>query len=521
MLQKRKKQGDEVRRGGKQAKKNAFRDDFLASDSDDDRPAASMPAEDEDPFADETPDERRLRMAREYLKKVESQIEDEVCNGAQIIVYFSTFSSNPSALFLTAQDADADAEEEDNDDGAARSSASSIDRLNQRLQQDVLRAEGRLKKQIAHQLVDATFVASSVSILGRMPLSVTSLSLSGDDRVAYAGCKDGSIACWDVTTGQKLHTFKSVPSSRKARGDGGGGGGGAPPLKTFMARHAEQAAGHIGQVLAVAVSSDGNLLASGGTDKLVRIWDTRTNTQVRAMAGHREIVSALCFREGTHTLYTGSHDRTVKVWDIDQLAYIETLFGHQSEINAIDALLQERALSAGGQDRSVRLWKIPEESQLVYRGHTASIDCAKLINEQLYVSGSQDGSLALWQASKKKALIEMPAAHGGSSVTALGALPYTDLFASGSSDGLLRLWQVSPAATGGGKGPKPLPGGARAPILQALPTVPIVGFLNAITFARSGQFTLVGVGQEHRLGRWQRIPEARNGVHLVKLPLTV
>jgi ribosomal RNA-processing protein 9 len=424
-----------------------------------------------------------------------------------------------------------DAQEDDDD--VDHDSAPSFDRLNQRLQQDVMRAEGRLKRLVAQQMADATIDASAISILGRMPLSVTCLSLSGDDSTAYAGCKDGSISNWDVQTGQKLHTFKAVSSSRAARATFRSSSSSsssssassvslaaAPPMKSFMHKHAEHTSGHIGQVLAVSVSSDGHLLASGGTDRMVRIWDTRTNTQVRALKGHRELVSALCFRDGTHTLYTGSHDRTVKVWDIDQLAYVETLFGHQSEVNALDALLQERALSAGGQDRSIRLWKIPEESQLVYRGHTASIDCAKFINEQLYVSGSQDGSMALWMAAKKKALVELPNAHGGASICSLGALAYTDLLASGSNDGYLRFWQAATGAAGTAGKSRAAGGASAGHALQPLHAVPMIGFLNAISFARSGNFMLVGVGQEHRCGRWQRIPEARNGIHMVKLPTT-
>jgi ribosomal RNA-processing protein 9 len=122
-------------------------------------------------------------------------------------------------------------------------------------------------------------------------------------------------------------------------------------------------------------------------------------------------------------------------------------------------------------------------------------------------------SLSLAQ-TKKKAIAELPRAHDGSWITSVACLPYTDVFASGASDGHLRVWQaVTPAA---GTGPSAA-SSARAS-LRSLGTVPIPGFVNSLAFARSGQFLLAGVGQEHRCGRWQRIPEARNGVHLVRLP---
>ena len=45
-------------------------------------------------------------------------------------------------------------------------------------------------------------------------------------------------------------------------------------------------------------------------------------------------------------------------------------FGHQDPIMAIDSMVRERALTAGGSDHTLRLWKIPEESHLIFRGHT-------------------------------------------------------------------------------------------------------------------------------------------------------
>lgn len=86
-------------------------------------------------------------------------------------------------------------------------------------------------------------------------------------------------------------------------------------------------------------------------------------------------------------------------------------------------------------------------------------------------------------------------------ITAIGSLRNTDLVASGSHDGVLRLWKCDMDTK------------------QLLPasTVKIPGFINGISFANSGRFVAVAVGQEHRLGRWWRHAEARNGVRIVQL----
>lgn len=67
------------------------------------------------------------------------------------------------------------------------------------------------------------------------------------------------------------------------------------------------------QVLALAVSGDGRYLASGGRDRLIHVWDCRTNGHVETFRGHQDAVSALSFRTNSLALFSGSHDRCVKV----------------------------------------------------------------------------------------------------------------------------------------------------------------------------------------------------------------
>ena len=88
---------------------------------------------------------------------------------------------------------------------------------------------------------------------------------------------------------------------------------------------------------------------------------------------------------------------------------IETLFGHQEGITSLDAVQSDMVLSSAA-DRTVRLWKVADESQLVYRGHRASIDCVAQLSANAFVSGSQDGSLALWSVMRKKPLATVEAA---------------------------------------------------------------------------------------------------------------
>eukprot|EP00300_Choanocystis_sp_HF-7_P010660 c17067_g1_i3.p1 GENE.c17067_g1_i3~~c17067_g1_i3.p1 ORF type:complete len:206 (+),score=32.33 c17067_g1_i3:75-692(+) len=183
------------------------------------------------------------------------------------------------------------------------------------------------------------------------------------------------------------------------------------------------------------------------------------------------------------------------------MTYVDSLYGHQSEVTCIDALSKERAVT-GGRDSTVRWWKIPEESQLLFKAHTGSVDAVAMLTGDRAFSGSQDGSLALWDVLKKKPIWSQ-VSHASKWITSVASLRGTDVCASGSWDGTIRLWKFDNE-------------GRR---MELVNTVPLSGFVNSMAFARSRKFLLAGVGQEHKFGRWERVAGARNGVHLISLPL--
>lgn len=419
-------------------KKPADDNDLFLTDSEDDMYALDREDQDEgsdDPYSKETADEARLRMAKEMIAKLEEAGGDE-------------------------DEASASGEDEDED------------RVSRKLREQVEREQGTLQRNAADSILKLDMTAESrTRLLRGHRLSVTCTDVSGDERTVYSGSKDCTIIKWDVETGKKLHTFRD---SRKA-----------PNGK-----------GHADEVLALSSSSDGRYLASGGRDGLVYLWDARSDSLIKTFKSHRDSVSGLAFRHHTLDLFSSSFDRTVNVWNISEMTFVETLFGHQSPIQGIDALYQNRALTCGG-DRTVRLWKVADETQLMFNGHSSSIDCIKMSNEESFFTGSQDGSVSLWSTAKKKPHCSVRDAHSGKWVTAVGARLFSDVVASGSSDGYLKLWKSTNNR------------------LSPMQAIPITGFINSISFSKSGRFLVAGVGQEHRLGRWERIQKARNGIRIV------
>lgn len=77
----------------------------------------------------------------------------------------------------------------------------------------------------------------------------------------------------------------------------------------------------------------------------------------------------------------------------------------------------------------------------------------------------------------------------------------THFVPAGSCDGMIRVWKL----------------GDNYRALILLFEVPVRGFVNSLAFTNDGTKLIAAVGQEHRLGRWWRIKEAKNSVVVIPL----
>lgn len=73
--------------------------------------------------------------------------------------------------------------------------------------------------------------------------------------------------------------------------------------------------GHTQAVRALAFSSDGRLLASGGADRRLKVWDAGSGHLLRDFSGFADAVRAVAFVDGARFVVAGSNSGQVQLWE--------------------------------------------------------------------------------------------------------------------------------------------------------------------------------------------------------------
>ncbi len=113
--------------------------------------------------------------------------------------------------------------------------------------------------------------------------------------------------------------------------------------------------GHSGNIEEIVFSQDGLIVASGGYDCTIKLWNLQTGCEIKTLKLYSTI-KALTFSPVEPILASGSADGTIKLWDLKTMEEICSFKGHKEDAEAL-AFSPDGKLLASGDRSTIRLWK--------------------------------------------------------------------------------------------------------------------------------------------------------------------
>lgn len=151
---------------------------------------------------------------------------------------------------------------------------------------------------------------------------VTSLAFVPDGKMLLSGSTDMTVRGWDPSTRKKIDIPVRPGAAVNAiavRPDGTLLAIGTSDHKITLANlasgEAHTLAGHTGEVYTLTFSPDGRLLASGGMDQMVKLWDPQTGVESHTLARASGDVNSLAFSNDSRSLLSGNGDGSLIVWN--------------------------------------------------------------------------------------------------------------------------------------------------------------------------------------------------------------
>lgn len=286
-------------------------------------------------------------------------------------------------------------------------------------------------------------------VLKDLDAPVLSLVFSKDGTTVVTANRS-HLQWWEVATGTEIRKVAAKTSIELYRAGGEGlvslsyagrarlrqMADGAP-LRTFD--------GHTHRISAASLSADGRFVATGGWDKVARVWEARTGKLLSATGAHPERIIRIALSPDGQLLATlAASSKTIDIWDSATGRKVRTISGPEERYNSIALGPKGRLLLASVDDETVRLYDVTTgEERKSFKSpstHVSGPIVAMGPKGKLAAAGFLRGEIRLWDIETGTLLHSVKDTRV---VTHLAFHPEARLLATATSAGYVRVYDVA------------------------------------------------------------------------------
>jgi WD40 repeat protein len=188
------------------------------------------------------------------------------------------------------------------------------------------------------------------------------------------------------------------------------------------------------------------VVASGGEDSSIKLWDPMRNMTFDVFSGHEDFVTRVIFSPDGTLLASCSKDSTIRLWNIAQGAILRVLTEHEAAITSIDYSPSGDLLASGSEDNSIKLWNLTSKNIYTLEEHDKRVTAIEFSpTVSLLASASWDSYVILWNTTTIEEVFSL-SNHTGH-VNSITFSSDGALLASGGADlnsvPEVRVWNVS------------------------------------------------------------------------------
>ncbi|XP_067307492.1 autophagy-related protein 16-1 isoform X3 [Pseudorasbora parva] len=165
---------------------------------------------------------------------------------------------------------------------------------------------------------------------------------------------------------------------------------------------------HDGEVNAVRFSPGSRLLATGGMDRRVKLWEVVSGRcePKGALTGSNAGITSIEFDSAGTYLLAASNDFASRIWTVDDFRLRHTLTGHSGKVLSARFLLDNARIVSGSYDRTLKLWDL--RSKVCMKTVFAGSSCNDIVcTEQCVMSGHFDKKVRFWDIRAESIVHEL------------------------------------------------------------------------------------------------------------------